>query len=205
MAPLNLSIGITRNTPGLAKLLRRLRHQVDGAVARAGYLESGHALDATDSGLDLAALAAVHEFGAIIQHPAGTPYIVGPHGAAMFLAKGDPRAVGKTRPQAIVIPERSFLRSTLELHEFEYLDRIVRGLRAVLRGRSTARRVMNDLARQMAADIREHVLVGPEILPPDTDATIERKDAEGPGRYERWTLIDSGQLVDGVTAEAEVP
>ncbi len=75
--------------------------------------------------------AAIHEFGGVIKHPGGTPYIVTKDMAmgALFISKATaanfktPPPV--TRPHNIPMPERSFMRSSLADMENE----IIAGLR----------------------------------------------------------------------------
>ena len=66
-------------------------------------------------GTDLtnAELGAVHEFGATINHPGGTPYIIKKDGMAQFVAKSKGKDLPKTKPHTITIPARSFLREPI--------------------------------------------------------------------------------------------
>jgi phage gpG-like protein len=60
--------------------------------------------------------AAIHEFGGIIQHPGGTAYMM-VAGRATFVSNlvAETAAIaGRTRPHAIEMPERSFLRAALK-------------------------------------------------------------------------------------------
>ncbi len=75
--------------------------------------------------------AAIHEFGGVIKHPGGTPYIVTKDMAmgALFISKAaaanfkTPPPV--TKPHDIPMPERSYMRSSLG----EMADQIVAGLK----------------------------------------------------------------------------
>ena len=66
-------------------------------------------------GTDLtnAELGAVHEFGATINHPGGTPYRIKKDGMAQFVSKDKGKDLPKTKPHTITIPARSFLREPI--------------------------------------------------------------------------------------------
>ncbi len=66
-------------------------------------------------GIDLtnAELGAVHEFGATINHPGGTPYLIKEDGTAQFVSKEKGENLPKTKPHQINIPARSFLREPI--------------------------------------------------------------------------------------------
>lgn len=60
--------------------------------------------------------AAIHEYGGVIQHPGGTAYYYDPKiGMARWVPNSDARAsfLPRTKPHAIRMPERSYLRSAL--------------------------------------------------------------------------------------------
>lgn len=56
-------------------------------------------------------IGTIHEYGASFMHPGGTWYTIGKNGQAVFTKKGNPSAVGVTKPHQINIPQRSFLRT----------------------------------------------------------------------------------------------
>lgn len=66
-------------------------------------------------GTDLtnAEIGAVHEFGATINHPGGTPYLIKKDGMAQFVSKSKGKDLPKTKPHTITIPARSFLREPI--------------------------------------------------------------------------------------------
>lgn len=76
--------------------------------------------------------AAIHEYGGVIHHPGGTPYIPNANGGgAEFVSKifaSSLKGAGLpvTKPHDITMPERSFLRSSLA----EKSDEIVAGIKA---------------------------------------------------------------------------
>ena len=144
--------------------------------------------------IDNIGLAVVHEFGANINHPGGTPYtvfggggrsggMVG--GAAIFLRKGDPRAIGVTRPHQIRIPERSFLRSAFDQNRRVYERMLEQGTGRVIDGTDKPARVVGLIGEKHVADVVNGINAG--IAPPNAPSTIARKGASKP-------LIHTGQL-----------
>lgn len=98
----------------LNKLMRSLKKDVR---VRVGIIGSNAKAQHGDSGLTNAELGAVHEFGADINHPGGTPYYITDKGA-MFVSKNASRYARQDLPvtsaHKITIPARSFLRGPLE-------------------------------------------------------------------------------------------
>ncbi len=79
--------------------------------------------------------AGIHEFGGVIHHPGGTPYIIDAAVDGMiktrFVSAAFPgRVAGVTRPHDIPMPQRSFLRSSLSDMQAE----ITRDLKATVVG-----------------------------------------------------------------------
>lgn len=76
--------------------------------------------------------ARIHEFGGVIHHPGGTAYFTDrATGLARFIsnARATP-AMPRTRPHAIPMPERSFLRSSLTEMVQQIRDAIDKAARA---------------------------------------------------------------------------
>ena len=144
--------------------------------------------------IDNIGLAVVHEFGANINHPGGTPYTVfggggrsggSVGGAAVFLPKGDPRAIGVTRPHLIRIPERSFLRSAFDKNRRVYERMLEQGTGRVIDGTDNPRRVVGLIGEKHVADVINGINAG--IAPPNARSTVARKGGSTP-------LVQTGQL-----------
>lgn len=69
--------------------------------------------------LTMAELGAIHEFGATIEHPGGTPYYTDENGKTVFVSKDKGADLPKTKPHTIIIPTRSFLRMPLLNGDFK--------------------------------------------------------------------------------------
>lgn len=95
------------NIDELNKLIRVLKKE---KKVRIGIIGSrATAEHNSESGLTNAKLGAIHEFGADIKHPGGTPYKILTNGKAQFVKKSEGADLPVTQPHEIHIPRRSFL------------------------------------------------------------------------------------------------
>lgn len=90
------------------------------------------------------------------------------------------------------IPERSFIRSTVENNATTYRSLAKVLAIRVIEGRLTRRKALGIFGLRVAADIKRTIQAG--IDPPLKDATIERKRSSK-------QLIDTGQLLGSITHE----
>lgn len=142
----------------------------------------------------VAEIAAVHEFGLTIQHPGGTAYLppamsegarfISNAGAAEYEARNGGK-LPRTKPHDIPIPERSFLRGTVDEKATEIKRMAKRLAGAVVDGKYTVPKALETLGLYIQGLIRSRMSAG--IPPPLKAATIRRKGSSKP-------LIDKGQL-----------
>lgn len=156
----------------------------------------------------IAMLASVHEFGMTIR-PKGK-FLTIPTKAAgkkkardikgLFKPKGK-RILATTNKQGkltvmfylveeVVIPERSFIRSTFDEKENEWANYISTLIGKVVNGSATAREVYERLGARIQRDIQRKIKQLSE--PGNAGATVARKGSNNP-------LIDSGRLRQSVT------
>lgn len=109
-----------------------------------------------------AMIASVHEFGVTIQKESGS----------------------------IVIPERSFLRTTFDEKQTEWTQFAKRQLKNVLDFNIDARTLYERLGARMVGDIQEKIT--DLEAPPNASSTIQKKGSSNP-------LIDSGDLRRRIT------
>jgi hypothetical protein len=146
--------------------------------------------DGEPQGLNLAALLSIHEFGAEIDHPGGTPYIITDDGP-VFVSKDYPDPDGYTDPHQITIPQRSVLNATLIENEQRYTDLQKHAIIAVLDGRMRPVDAFGLVAQALEGDIKDRF--GSDDLAPNAASTIRQKGSSSP-------LIDEGQLRKAVAA-----
>jgi len=155
--------------------------------------------DGSPVGLNLAALLSIHEWGATIDHPGGTPYIVvGDEGdkEVVFVSKDYPNPTGYTEPHTIEIPERSVLRATIAEHEQKYADLQKQAIKRVLDGDMPPEQAFGLVAQELEADIKKRF--GSDDLTPNAESTIRQKSTSA-GRGDS-PLIDDGQLRKAIAA-----
>jgi hypothetical protein len=183
---------------GMDALMREIR-------AAADHVDIGvHA----DEGEELVKIAAAHEYGATINNPGGQPYIIvkaRPHGSEsrkkrsgympladgkeiIFLKKGQ-KGMGVTKPHTIVIPMRSFIRSTVDENAEKYQQAAAGLINRIVEGtldKFTALQVMGEMIQ---ADIKRKMrtIKSPPLKP----ETIRRKGSDQP-------LIDHGILLGSI-------
>ena len=152
----------------------------------------GEKAAADHGGIPNIQVATAHEFGATINHPGGTAYIVGSDGQANFVsnAAAQGRNLPRTKPHKIEIPERSFIRGTMD-EKGKTIGRIAHRLfRTVLLGQLTTHKALEVLGLFIQGQIRQRISRG--IAPPLKPATIKRKTVNG--KAGTTPLIDTGQL-----------
>lgn len=125
---------------------------------------------------------------------------VGVHG-------GDDKHGEKTTPLALVaavnefgsqdghVPERSFLRSTIDSRQDDLRQVQRRVLSEVVGGRQSVRGALSILGMWVQAAVQRTITKHPP--PPNAPATIAKKGSSG-------TLIDSGQLRQGISYEVHI-
>lgn len=146
-----------------------------------------------------AQLGAVHEFGAEIDHPGGTPYGYATEadalkGSVRFLKAGEGfMELGTTQPHKITIPARPWLYPGVESGAGEYVEAIQNAVR-------------NGKTLLEALEIAGVIAVGKVQAymtqlntPPNAPSTVAKKGSSNP-------LIDSGamrQSVDSKVTDSE--
>lgn len=90
------------------------------------------------------------------------------------------------------IPERSFLRSTLEEQDKEYKDGLNQIAEGVIKRGKSARQGAGLLGVKIEADIKTKILT--LKTPPNSPYTLERKNGSNP-------LIDTGSMKDSIKFE----
>lgn len=88
------------------------------------------------------------------------------------------------------VPERSFIRSTIDENSAKYHDLAKRLLSMVIDGKKTTFEALSLLGLRVVADIRRTIQRG--IPPPNAESTIRQKHSSKP-------LIDKGQLINSIT------
>lgn len=143
-----------------------------------------------ETGESVAAIATVHEFGATINHPGGTPYKPAPDGGVVFTEKDDPAAIGETQPHTITIPERSFLRVPLRASQDVWVKVFREGMKRVLAGDLSMEQLLDQVGAKAVGISQQAISSG--IAPPNAPSTVRQKGSSTP-------LFDEGTLFRSIT------
>lgn len=180
----------------------RLRREIERARRKphAAVGIFGAAAQADHGGLANVQVAAAHEFGATIRHPGGTAYIIR-EGKPVFVSNATAAALGwdlpRTKPHDIHVPERSFIRDTVDL-KTRLIARTARALaQGILRGTHDTRVALEKLGLFVEGEIKKRIARG--IPPPLSPATIRKKTVNG--KQGTTPLINTGQLRASVDSE----
>lgn len=92
------------------------------------------------------------------------------------------------------VPERSFLRSTIDENRTEYEAAIARSLLRTITGQATLRKGLEKLGTLVAADVKRKITILED--PPNAFSTIEQKGSDNP-------LIDTGRLRASIDFEVK--
>lgn len=183
---------VIRKGDGIQAVKKRLKKP---GTVDVGIIDAGDHTDEEGAGeMTVAAIAFVHEFGAEIDHPGGTPYIIVEGGMARFVKKGSTEAEGAkvTKPHKIVIPERSFMRTTIKEKKKAVIALQKKLLVQIRKGEMTIEKGLG-LIGQFMADAMSKKIVKLKS-PPNSPATIRRKGSSNP-------LVDTGQMKNSITYE----
>lgn len=140
-----------------------------GAVVSIGVQGAQAAANHQNTHLTVGQLATIHEFGKVINQP----------------------KLNRT----IVIPERSFLRATIDQYREAIARRQVLLSQGFILGKFELRPAMELLGQYVVGLVKQRIANG--IAPPNRPSTIARKGSSKP-------LIDTGQLRNSITYKVDL-
>lgn len=165
-----------------------------------GSIRSVPAVKPPKGGLTEAQLAAIHEFGAVIEHPGGQPYFIDEKTKLAVFAKKGTAGLPVTKPHKIVIPARSFLRATAD----EGIDELARfisdEIEAIIEGKRGGQTAAERVGLKLQGMILKRINAG--IAPPLKAATIKRKTVRG--KTGTTPLVDTGALKASITFKVRI-
>lgn len=140
-----------------------------GAVVKVGVQGTQAAANHQNTHLTVAQLAAIHEFGKVIHQP--------------------------RMRRTIVIPERSFLRATIDQYRDAITRRDVLLAQGYVLGKFELKPSLELLGQYVVGLIKQRIANG--IAPPNSPWTIAQKGSSKP-------LIDTGQLRNSITYQVDI-
>lgn len=173
-----------------AKALRR-RFDEDVSEVRIGIQ--------SDEEQTLLIIAASNEFGATINHPGGTAF--GYKTAAdakkkksTFLKKGTGfKVLGITKPHTIIIPARSYLRSTVDENQKKYGKLIEKLFGRVIDGDLDLFRMLELIGMRVESDVKRKIVT--LRSPANKPSTIRAKKSDNPLIGKNSFLLNSIRYV----------
>jgi hypothetical protein len=140
--------------------------------------------------MTMARLGAIHEYGAKVDHPGGTRYVVS-KGKARFVNNSFTGPVsGITKAHTIIIPERSFLRSTMASRRKSYQQSMRAMIKKAMAGEYDIKKGMGRLGRRVEGEVK--MTIRDMKSPPNAASTKrQKKGVDNP-------LIDTGQMLNSI-------
>lgn len=169
---------------GMAGLLREFQSIKDNA----NHVDIGIQSDESEQ---LIIIAAANEFGAEINHPGGTSYGYrtkkdASSGKVSFLKRGKGyMEIGVTKPHKIIIPARSYIRSTVDENEDKYFKDSESLSKQMLDQKIDKHQALTLMGQTIEADIKNKIISVKE--PPNAPSTIRKKGSANP-------LVNKGLL-----------
>lgn len=181
---------------------QKLKKLLEPARIRIGVLASSRSKGKVSLS-QLVKYASIHEYGGVINHPGGTSYGFKTKsdiakGKIRFLKKGrGAMELGVTGPHKIKIPERSYLRGTLDVHSREIRDFVVRALQKMIKTKGQPKRYFKIIGQKAVALVKERIANAILWAKPLKPSTIKKKGSAAP-------LVDEGRLKGSITYDVKM-
>ena len=188
------------STPDLSSLLR-LQQVIAEAAAKFVVVGVPASKNADHDGINMADLAAVHEFGGTIEIPARSQQVyrkVDKNGdfanGGRFVRKKSANfaSYGTIPAYTIDMPERSFLRSSMKEGRSDLEDTAQKVMRKAITGEISMDAALSLIAAKSEAMVKSTLDAG--NFAPLSQETIRRKGSSKP-------LTDKGQLLQSIIGE----
>lgn len=175
---------VTDKDMGLQKFMRELQ-KANNAEVVIGIQEGSN----NGEGQSIAEYAAYNEYGGIAKHEGGTRYTKS-GGKTRFVSNSFMGPVhGVTTAHDIVIPERSFMRSTFDEKTKEISADFAAKYDLMKQGKMTAFKALSLVGLKHESDIKAKI--SSNIAPANAASTIRKKGSSK-------TLIDTGAMLASV-------
>lgn len=181
---------IRRDNPGVFAQLNLAIEQLNNLQVKTGWFESSVYADGTP----VAYIAAIQEHGTSIYHTQSGDTVRKNNNAPLEGARG-----------ITYIPPRPFMRPTIIKKQQEWADLMLKGSRAVLKGRITMKKVMDQLGATSASDVAETIqgIWAPKLAKSTVRARALRLSKNKVTKSLEKPLIDSGKMFDDLTHVVE--
>lgn len=185
-----MNTDLKENLQALRRYAESLTKMASASVAT-GLPREKIGSDVYRNGMTVAKIGGIHEYGASIDHPGGTPYVRKEGGGATFVKKGQ-LADGVTKAHTITIPARSFLRVPFDIHADAINRYIAQQFESVLKGSSVEQVLGRIGVYTLNISVGAFTTNGYGTWPPLAASTKRQKGSSAP-------LIDTGLLRGSLT------
>lgn len=194
MAKGGFKITTKQLNPGWAKKIAKNIKGLTKKEVAVGFPAGGKAASLTyDNGMSVLDVAIANQFGADINHPGGTPYMIGSDGKAIFVKKDSPDAarLPKTKPHRIKIPARPFMDQGTEAMIADVKGEMEAVAKQANRREVSAEQALKKVGLFGEKSIQEAITDG--TYEPNAPSTVRRKKSSKP-------LIDTGKMRQSVAS-----
>jgi len=201
-----------RNNQTVEQIKRLMEDLGQKYSIKVGILQPEGSKKVEGTDLNMAELGAVHEFGATINHPGGTPYFIKEDGIAQFVSKSKGQDLPKTKPHTINIPARSFLRTPIlgENGRKEILKAIENNTSESIKDlkENTISKIMDDLAHEVAERALLQVqkaFYNNSIKPPTKPSSKKQRkyNPQAPTLVDKGTTVGNAGLLGSISYEVK--
>jgi hypothetical protein len=182
---------------GYTKAINNIK-KLEGCFVKVGYPFEKNEIHKSHrkSDFTMVQLASVHEFGANIKHPGGTPYKIKRRGFGkgriIFISLKKAANINNvlfTKPHKIKIPERSFIRKSFDIDRLNIENFVKDIYNKYIDGKLTKRISLSTIGQFGVDSIKKYF---PRITPLLSLATVIKKGSSAP-------LIDTSIMRNSIT------
>ena len=186
------------------KAWEALTQKRDEYRVQAGWFEQSK----YSNGASIGGIAAVQNYGAVINNPGGQPFFKDKDGTVVYASKSSPYAyrMAKTKPHTIVIPPTHFMENCQNKNTEKWKSVFLKAWGAVFAGDMEAEKAMEMAAMVIESDIAQAIKdvdlpLSPATIKARQDRYKNKKVPANSGIGKR--LVDTGQMVNSVSHKVE--
>ena len=184
------------DTEGLTKRLIKLMERVDNnkqvvaGIAEGVMYNAGRYPSDRKRTMTMASIAAINEFGGTAAHPGGTQYFW-KSGEMQYVSNdyAGTKQFPRTKPHEITIPERPFLRASMQRNKRKYMKMIADNLQGMIKGEIKPAQVYRKIGWEVVKDVKNTISTWDD--PSNAKSTVKHKGGNNP-------LSDTGQLSNAI-------
>lgn len=186
------------------KVWQALTKKYDEFRVQAGWFEQSK----YSNGASIGGIAAVQNYGAVINNPGGQPFFKDKDGNVVYASKSSPYAyrMAKTKPHTIVIPPTHFMENCQKKNAEKWRTAFLQAWGSVFSGEAPPEKVLEMVAMLIESDIAQAIKdvdlpLSPATIKTRQDRYKNKKIPAESGIGKR--LVDTGQMINSVSHKVE--